>query len=594
MSTSAHWTSSEDTILTAAIRKYGLYQWSRISSLLPKKTPHQCKARWFNYVNPKLVKAAWSTSDDSKLLKLIKERPNQWTTIAQMLNRSVDDSIQRYRQLMSDITNTDILDTTAPESMPSKSNVTMEDFEMEMVAEAQSRLSTNQGKKPQRKARERQLAQAKQLADIQRKRELEQIGIKKKMKPKSKSQGIDYNAEIPFEHRPPLGRFDTTVETKLSERERFLWEKNIKGIGIAAANLTTGSKYAGTGSKRSRKETKSKTEDKIEELLDADNDDEFEENERIKLEMKKRKKLIFSSLAKENINNDEKMVGILLDLKKRTEEKSVLFAKREPADVLKNEKVDLVFKEQEKAWKKQQKQLKKKLISTLKTLPEPLNDYEIVFTNEDLEDFQIFEEENKVLSINLHTGDSKGMEKLPKIKRDEIKELLKPEAIKRGLPLPRPIPHLHKSDDSVQDAIEIEFQKLITMPELEALENFDMVAYQKVKDEIESEMKRMGQSALYSKELEKYYEPYGKEQLIKKLMLCTSRATTMEESIIEFQTSFPFSKINISKLNELNDLKNRIWVQESLIKQDQLFNDTMKGQLQKGINIMNAQIEKDL
>jgi hypothetical protein len=38
--------SQQDEILKAAVMKYGLNQWSRISSLLVRKSAKQCKARW--------------------------------------------------------------------------------------------------------------------------------------------------------------------------------------------------------------------------------------------------------------------------------------------------------------------------------------------------------------------------------------------------------------------------------------------------------------------------------------------------------------------------------------------------------------------
>jgi pre-mRNA-splicing factor CDC5/CEF1 len=36
----------QDEILKAAVMKYGKNQWSRVASLLHRKTPKQCKARW--------------------------------------------------------------------------------------------------------------------------------------------------------------------------------------------------------------------------------------------------------------------------------------------------------------------------------------------------------------------------------------------------------------------------------------------------------------------------------------------------------------------------------------------------------------------
>jgi hypothetical protein len=46
------WKNTEDEVLKAAVMKYGKNQWARISSLLTRKTPKQCKARWFEWLDP--------------------------------------------------------------------------------------------------------------------------------------------------------------------------------------------------------------------------------------------------------------------------------------------------------------------------------------------------------------------------------------------------------------------------------------------------------------------------------------------------------------------------------------------------------------
>ena len=40
---------AQDEILKAAVMKYGLNQWARISSLLVRKSAKQCKARWYGW-----------------------------------------------------------------------------------------------------------------------------------------------------------------------------------------------------------------------------------------------------------------------------------------------------------------------------------------------------------------------------------------------------------------------------------------------------------------------------------------------------------------------------------------------------------------
>jgi pre-mRNA-splicing factor CDC5/CEF1 len=87
----------------------------------------------------------------------------------------------------------------------------MDEDELEMLSEARARLANTQGKKAKRKAREKQLEEARRLAALQKRRELRAAGIGVGNR-KRKLKGIDYNAEIPFEKQPARGFYDTTEE----------------------------------------------------------------------------------------------------------------------------------------------------------------------------------------------------------------------------------------------------------------------------------------------------------------------------------------------------------------------------------------------
>lgn len=80
-----------------------------------------------------------------------------------------------------------------------------------MLSEARARLANTQGKKAKRKAREKQLEEARRLAALQKRRELRAAGITVNPRRKRK-RGVDYNAEIPFEKKPALGFYDTSKE----------------------------------------------------------------------------------------------------------------------------------------------------------------------------------------------------------------------------------------------------------------------------------------------------------------------------------------------------------------------------------------------
>lgn len=61
-----------------------------------------------------------------------------------------------------------------------------------MLSEARARLANTQGKKAKRKARERQLEEARRLAVLQKKRELKAAGIIMRSKPKRKGMDVRY------------------------------------------------------------------------------------------------------------------------------------------------------------------------------------------------------------------------------------------------------------------------------------------------------------------------------------------------------------------------------------------------------------------
>ena len=80
-----------------------------------------------------------------------------------------------------------------------------------MLSEARARLANTQGKKAKRKAREKQLEEARRLAALQKRRELRMAGIDVRHKRPKKRQ-IDYNREVPFEKQPIAGFYDTSKE----------------------------------------------------------------------------------------------------------------------------------------------------------------------------------------------------------------------------------------------------------------------------------------------------------------------------------------------------------------------------------------------
>lgn len=245
------WTNIEDEVLKAAISKYGLNQWARVSSLLARKTPKQCKARWNEYLDPSIRKIEWSKDEDEKLLHLAKLMPTQWRTIAPVVGRTAIQCLERYQKLLDDAEQREASELglagpeggeasapTAdhvrrlrpgevdpdPESKPARPDtIDLDEDEKEMLSEARARLANTQGKKAKRKARERQQEESRRLANLQKRRELKTAGINIKVVTRKQGE-MDYNADIPFEKKPAAGFYDTSEEIQRNERQRSAFD----------------------------------------------------------------------------------------------------------------------------------------------------------------------------------------------------------------------------------------------------------------------------------------------------------------------------------------------------------------------------------
>lgn len=242
------WRNTEDEVLKVAVAKYGLNQWSRVASLLHRKSAKQCKARWNEWLDPSIKKIEWSREEEEKLLHLAKVFPTQWRTISRHIGRTAAQCLERYEYLLDQALKKEqggnaVESESAlrrlmpgeidpnPETKPARPDPQdMDQDELEMLSEARARCANTQGKKAKRKAREKQLQEARRLAALQKKRELRMAGIVTNQSRKRK-YGIDYNAEIPFQKPVMQGDHDLSADSQVAKDFDFkkLRQEHIDG-----------------------------------------------------------------------------------------------------------------------------------------------------------------------------------------------------------------------------------------------------------------------------------------------------------------------------------------------------------------------------
>ena len=81
------------------------------------------------------------------------------------------------------------------------------------------------GKKAKRKARERQMEEARRLSSVQKRRELKAAGIESRLGGK-KRKDIDYGKEIPFQKAVPAGFYDIEDENQIAKKAKAISDMN--------------------------------------------------------------------------------------------------------------------------------------------------------------------------------------------------------------------------------------------------------------------------------------------------------------------------------------------------------------------------------
>ena len=78
------WTKDEDKIIIDCI-KLGVTKWSEIAERIPGRIGKQCRERWFNHLDPRIKKGAWSEEEDKILIESQNKMGNRWCEIAKLL-----------------------------------------------------------------------------------------------------------------------------------------------------------------------------------------------------------------------------------------------------------------------------------------------------------------------------------------------------------------------------------------------------------------------------------------------------------------------------------------------------------------------------
>jgi hypothetical protein len=87
-------TTEEDQIIVNYVSQNGARCWPRIAGVLPNRSPKQCRERWFNHLDPAVVKAEWSPHEDELIFQQFQTIGGKWSLISKLFPGRSDNAIK--------------------------------------------------------------------------------------------------------------------------------------------------------------------------------------------------------------------------------------------------------------------------------------------------------------------------------------------------------------------------------------------------------------------------------------------------------------------------------------------------------------------